>query len=235
VTAVSHLDDPIPIELPEAVMAAIVAAIRHACGIVAQSHNPDELWDEYTLGTGRWRLTWNWVRKRLEELGPVVTIYDDERSLRALVEDQFVVSFYPGGYGLGWDPYSYDFTRSRKRAEVATNNGVHQLVLDYGIEPDMLGRPEMNEPAQAGELSVVYAIDPASGGVAIYLGAPVVSDAGTITWGWVRRIHTDLRATGEPPASATSPYRPYNQGPEPDLGLALVEPTDEAAQQGGAS
>lgn len=228
------LDEQVPVEFPSAVLSTIVDAVRHACGIVAQVHNPDELWDGYTLGTSRWRLTWNWIRHRLDELGSIVTIYDDERSLRIRVDDRFIVSIYPGGHTLDWDPYQYEFTRSRKRAEVATNNGTHQLVIDYGIDPDLLGRrPEMDHPDHANELTVVFASDPA-GAVVVYLGAPVVTDTGTITWGWIRRIYTDPTTIQAATTPATAGYVPYSERPEPDLGLEL-HPNDTSLSAGDAS
>lgn len=163
-----------PVQIPVAVLDAVVLGARYGHEIAARSHIEEEGWDATTFGVNRYRLSWHWIGTFAGAVQGVEVTYPDQ-CLR-LRWDRFELGFYNGGSGADWDVHSFDFRATARRAEVG--------VLNQPSFPGM----EL-APADLQHLLVVYAGSPSHGCEAIYVGAPIADPVtGHTTWAWVEPI-----------------------------------------------
>lgn len=164
----------LPVQLPPALLDAVVRGARYGHDIAARSHVEEEGWDATTFGVNRYRLSWRWIGTFAAEVPGVGVTYPDQ-CLR-LRWDRFELGFYNGGSGADWDVRTFDFGATARRAEVGILN-----------QPSFPGL-EL-EPADLQHLLVVYAGSPSNGCEAVYIGAPIADPrTGHTSWAWIEPI-----------------------------------------------
>ncbi len=207
----------IPVELPPALLDAVVRGARYGHEIAARSHVEEEGWDATTFGVNRYRLSWHWIANFAADVEGVEVTYPDQ-CLR-LRWDRFELGFYNGGSGADWDVRSFDFAATARRAEVGILN---QLSLP-GMEL---------APADLQHLLVVYAGNPSQACEAVYIGAPIADPAtGHTTWAWIEpiwRFDPNQPRTERPAVSSFADFRDLDV---PDVEVDL---RDDAASDTGS-
>ena len=207
----------LPVQLPPALLDAVVRGARYGHDIAARAHIEEEGWDATTFGVNRYRLSWHWIGKFAAEVADVGVTYPDQ-CLR-LRWDRFELGFYNGGSGADWDVHSFDFEATARRAEVGVLN---QPSLP-GLEP---------EPADLQHLLVVYAGNPSQACEAVYVGAPITDPrTGHTSWAWIEPIwqfDPSQPDTGRHRAGAFADFRDLDV---PDLDVDL---RDDVASDTGS-
>lgn len=164
----------LPVQLPLALLDAVVRGARYGHEIAARSHVEEEGWDATTFGVNRYRLSWHWIGVYAAEVPGVDVTYPDQ-CLR-LRWDRFELGFYNGGSGAEWDVRTFNFGATARRAEVGVLN-----------QPSLPGM-EL-QPADLQHMLVTYAASTSLGCEAVYLGAPITDPAtGYTTWAWIEPI-----------------------------------------------
>lgn len=225
----SELYDDLPTNLPTSFLDAVVAGARRAHEIAARNFNELEGSDGVTFGVDRYRFSWFWIARKLDSVPGVATRHPTT-SFHAVVDDK-IIRFYNGGRDRQWDPNTFDFTDTPRRARAGKNNA-DQLAFDLDLGGESV------DVAGATDLIVTYSGNPLRGCEAVHVGAPVW-DAGTDiqSWAWMKPLWVLEPGSGggaaatstpdlptQPPGYSDLPAAEYDVGLKPDAAEGDEEP-----------
>jgi hypothetical protein len=223
----NYLDQPLPIEIRQEVLDALIAGLRVGHRVATDNHKPDLGFDGFTYGTTAWRLSTRWIIHEISLL-PNASAREITNSLRVFA-DGFIISVYAGGSDLNWDLDTFDFDRGTPTKRAIPRRNALNLQLSF----DDLEDPILQTPEALDELTVVHCGNPQDELAAVYVGAAIFDEEfGRSRWAWSRRIFR-FDAVGGVVGSDISAYRPHDEVElqEVPLELRRDEPADEAADE----
>ena len=197
----------LPISLPSELVDAFVRGARRGHEIAARAHLEEEGWDSTTFGTNRYRLSWYWTAEFLDETDGV-TVTDRSHCLRARW-GHYEFAFYNGGIGADWDPRTFEFDATARRAEV----GFANMSPLPGLAPN---------PVELQHLIVTYTGSPERGCLRVYVGAPITDPVSSSTsWAWIEEVWSAPSDGGPVTSTDESAWKSFRdlRADEPAVGL----------------